>query len=141
MKEIEKVLVAVAEGLKAMALGINTIAEKVVEIAKAPDSAVKPKPAPAKAATRKKSGAKEVRPTGSGKAAAKPVQKNKTKGQTKTTAIDTVFQMFENAEDGIDTATIIQVTGFNAKKVANLLYKLKQQEKIVRVDRGRYKGA
>jgi hypothetical protein len=144
MKEIEKVLMVVAEGLKAMALGINSIAERVNEIVKEPAPPVKKAPAAAKAAkpaTRKKRATKTSRPAASGKAAAKPARKKKAKGGTKVTAIETVFRMFADSEDGIDTAAIIKATGFNAKKVANLLYKLTNQERIVRVGRGRYKAA
>jgi len=59
----------------------------------------------------------------------------------KLTAIDAVLAVIKRSKKGADTATLIQKTGFNEKKIFNNVYKLKKQGKIKAEKKGFYKIA
>jgi len=121
MKEIDVFLKTVADGMKTMAVSIESLAEKLDMLAKAQYGE--------KLKRRKKSPARPRKKTAQ-KAAPK-------KGKT-TTAADTVFRVVKRSRKGVDTATLMEKTGFNQKKIANLVYKLKQQGKIKSIRKGVY---
>ncbi len=127
MKELQSVLNIVSDGLKTLAKGVEAIAEKVDEVSKS-QGAVKPK-------RRKPStSAKKV------KAVKKPVQKATKKREVKSaTDTDKVLVIIGRSKKGVSTATIMQKTGYNQKKIANIIYRLRKQQKIKSVDKGVYK--
>ena len=133
MKEVQKLLKMVSDGLKTLAQGVEAIAEKVDETAK-PKSAGKaeskkqsapvksPKPASKKARSVKKAAPKVER-----EKAAKP-----------TTAVDTVLNIINRSPKGVNTAAIKTKTGYDQKKISNIIYKLKKQGKINAIQKGVY---
>jgi len=121
MKELDVFLKTVVDGMKVMAQGIETLAEKLDTIAK---SRMDEKP-------KKKTKAKSAR-----KAPAKP--KKAVPKEKPATAAETVLKIIRRSKKGVDTATLIKKTGYNQKKIANLIYKLKKQDKIKSVDKGVY---
>jgi len=75
---------------------------------------------------------------------AAPVKKTsakKTTGKKTDTAIATAFAIIGRSKKGVDTTTLMQKTRYNKKKVANLVFKLKQQGKIKSVGKGIYTKA
>ena len=98
---------------------------------KAPAKAVKK--APAKAA--KKAPAKAAK-----KAPAKAAKKAPAKGG-KQTDTDKVLGFINRSKKGIDTATLMKKTGFDQKKVRNILHRTFKQGKITRAEKGIYVGA
>jgi len=121
MKEIDVFLKSVVEGMKATAKGIESLAGKLDTIAKSrADSMVK---------------AKSAR-----KAQSKPKKSVAEKAASKKsiTAAETVLKIISRSKKGISPATISEKTGFAPKKVHNIIYKLKKQEKIRSVGRGLY---
>jgi len=77
------------------------------------------------------------------KAKAKPVKKVAakkiaTKKPEQKTAYDTVIRIINRYKKGVDTATLMKKTGFNQKKIANLVYKGNKQGKIKSVGKGVY---
>jgi hypothetical protein len=64
---------------------------------------------------------------------------NKKKKVKPLTATETVFGVISRSKKGVNTATIVEMTGFNRKQVANYILKLKKQGKIKIVQRGVYK--
>jgi outer membrane biosynthesis protein TonB len=54
------------------------------------------------------------------------------------TAMDTVLNIIGSSETGADTATIREKSGYERKKVSNIVYKLKKQGKIASVKKGVY---
>lgn len=54
------------------------------------------------------------------------------------TAADTVLNLISRSQKGIGTAAIIAKTGYDRKRVANLIYKLGKQGKIKSIRRGVY---
>ena len=54
------------------------------------------------------------------------------------TAIDTIFDIVKKSGKPVDMAMLREKTGFESKKIANILFKLKKQGKIKSVDKGVY---
>jgi hypothetical protein len=126
MKELQSVLNIVSDGLKTLAKGVEVIAEKVDEVAKS-QGVVKPKRKKPSTATKK------VKPV------KKPVQKATGKKEVKSaTDGDKVLAIIGRSKKGASTAAIMQKTGFNQKKIANIIYRLRKQQKIRSVEKGVY---
>ena len=137
MKEMEKILAAVADGLKLLAQGLNSISEIINELSKEPNGEEKPEekveitefPSKDKTTNTKKIPRK------------KTTQENKTKKERSGTASDAVFQIIKNSETGIGNAALAEKTGYDKKKVSNILHRLKKQGIIKSVGRGVYQIA
>ncbi len=126
MKELQSVLNIVSDGLKTLAKGVEAIAEKVDEAAKS-QAAVKPKRKKSAAATKK---VKTVK---------KPVQKATRKKEVKpATDTDKILGIIGRSKNGAGTDAIMQKTGFNQKKIDNIIYRLRKQQKIKSVAKGVY---
>ena len=54
-------------------------------------------------------------------------------------ATDTVLNLIKSSHDGIGVSKIREATGFDDKKLRNIIYRLNQMGKISRVSRGSYK--
>jgi uncharacterized membrane protein len=63
------------------------------------------------------------------------------KRPAKLTATDKVLKIIMRQKRGIDGATLMNKTGFNEKKIWNILHRAFKAGKIKRVDRGKYIGA
>ncbi|MGD9373333.1 MAG: hypothetical protein PVF14_18050 [Desulfobacterales bacterium] len=126
MKEIQTLLKIMSDGLKTLAHGVEALAERVDEAA-TPQGKVQPtKKQPAAAASKRK-------------ASKKPVKKTTTKTRVKKmTAADSVLKIISKSKKGVSTAAIIEQTGYNQKKVANIIYRLKNQGKIKTIQKGIY---
>lgn len=68
----------------------------------------------------------------------KAVEENAPKKAAAPTAADTVMELIGQNEKGLNTAALIEKTGFNAKKVQNTVFKLRKQGKINSAGRGIY---
>ena len=121
MKEIDVFLKTVVEGMKAMAQGIEALADKLDTIKTSRvDEKGKAKPARNAPSKPKKSAAKKAAPK-------KPV-----------TTADTVLKIINRSKKGVSPAMISEKTGFSRKKVHNILYKLKKEGKIKSISKGLY---
>ena len=109
-KKVEKVIVAVDKLEKTKAVKATPVKKVVVK-----KPAVKAKP---------------VR-----KAAVKKPAAKKT---AQLSAVDTVLGFIKRSKKGIDTATLMKKTGFDQKKVYNIIYKLNKLGKIKSVGKGVY---
>jgi hypothetical protein len=54
------------------------------------------------------------------------------------TAADTVLAIIRRSKKGVGMAALMEKTGYNQKKIANLVFKLRKQGKIKSVDKGVY---
>ena len=54
------------------------------------------------------------------------------------TAFDKVVKMIARSKNGVDTKTIMKKTGFDTKKVANIIYKAKKRGQIKTAKKGLY---
>lgn len=120
MKEIDVLLKSVVEGMKAVAQGIDVLAEKLDTVAKSHGRKVKAKPGRRAPSKPKKSIAKKAVPK-------KPI-----------TSAETVLKIISRSKKGVSPAIISKKTGFDQKKVYNIIYKLNKQGKIKSVGRGIY---
>ena len=56
-------------------------------------------------------------------------------------ATETVLNIITRSKTGIGVAEIRERTGYDDKKLRNIIFRLNKMEKIIRVNRGRYKIA
>jgi cytochrome P450 len=97
-------------------------------------AAPKKKVAAKKAAPKKKT---VTRKAAAKKAAKKPALKKKAPAPTAT---DQVLKIIKRFKKGVDVPTLMQRTGFEEKKVRNIVTRAFSQKKIKRVARGIYVG-
>jgi hypothetical protein len=62
------------------------------------------------------------------------------KKAAKSTATDQVLRIIMRRKRGIDTPTLMHKTGFDERKVRNIVFKASKEGKIQRVGRGLYAG-
>jgi nucleoside 2-deoxyribosyltransferase len=71
---------------------------------------------------------------------AKTVTKKAPVKAAKITDTDKVLAIVNRFKKGVDTATLMKKTGFNQKKVRNILFRTYKQGKITRAEKGIYVG-
>ena len=123
IKREDKMTINLKKNLQAVIRELNKISKNVDRLTTALDKLEKPKAKtvkaePAKKVAVKKSAAKKV-------AAKKPA-----------TAVDTVLNIINRSKKGVDSAALMKKTGFNQKKIHNIVYKLKKQGKVKSVGNG-----
>ena len=137
---MKKELQSVKKDLNALAKRVDKLVAAIQKAdAKKPKKAAPKKPSKAKPAKRakaatKKTVAKKAAPK---KAASKKAAPKKAAAK-KVTAADTVYNAIAGLKNGTDTAGLMKKTGFNQKKVANIIFKLKKQGKITSPKKGLY---
>ena len=133
MKEVQKLLKLVSDGLKTLAQGVDALAEKADDTEKTQSTSKaerKKRPArvkPAKPVSEKATPAQTAAPKADPKKAAKP-----------STAIDTVLTIISRSPEGANTAAIKAETGYDLKKISNIIYKLKKRGQIQSTQKGLY---
>jgi putative endonuclease len=125
-KEENKMTKELKKDLQAVKKGINALVKKTENLLKAVEKLDKPKSA-------KKPIAKPV------KAPKKaPAKKAAVSKAAPVTTADTVLEIIKGSEEGVNTESLMKKTGYNQKKIANLVYKLKKQGKIKSPEKGIY---
>jgi hypothetical protein len=118
MKEVKKDLQALTRALKALTRDTERLAKKLDRLQK-PKAAKKPK-----AKVKRK---------------ARPAKKRVTKKRApQVSASETVLRIIKRSAKGVDTATLRKKTGFQGRKVRDILYRLKKQRKIRSPRKGVY---
>lgn len=73
-----------------------------------------------------------------------PTRNSRARGKTGKTspksATQAVLELIKNSHDGVNIAYILERTGYEDKKVRNILFHLNKMDKIARVRRGFYKA-
>ncbi len=115
--------------LTALQKDITAIGKRLEKLIKAVEKSEKAK-------VTKASKAKSVKAKPAKKAPKAPAKKK----TVKATATDQVLNIINKLKRGVDTATLMKKTGFNQKKVTNILQRTYKQGKIKRADRGVYVG-
>lgn len=160
-QELKAILAIVEEGLKSISDSLVKMVGKINAVAQVPKvPSEKPKaprteaemvkPSKAKTLTAKtlkpQTPTKKVAKKSSQNAVPAPKVKQKKKEKTSTlthgdsgTAYDVVLKIINGAENGIGPAAIMEKTGFNKKKVSNIIHRLKQRDQIMIAKRGVYK--
>ena len=65
----------------------------------------------------------------------------KTGDTSPASATEIVFDLIQRSKDGIAIALIREQTGFDDKKLRNIIFRLNKMGKITRINRGCYKAA
>jgi putative endonuclease len=120
-EKLKKDLQAVNKELKALSKKTENLLKAVDKIEK-PIAAKKPK-------------AQAVKKTPAKKAAVKKAAQMKA---APATAVDTVLAIIKRSKKGVGTAALMEKTGYNQKKISNLVFKLRKQGKIKTVVKGIY---
>ena len=116
--------------LTAMKKDITAISKKLEKLITAVEKSEKATPA-------KASKAKSVKAKPAKTAPKVPAEKK----AVKVTATDQVLKIINRSKKGVDAATLMKKTGFNQKKVTNILQRTFKAGKIQRADKGIYVGA
>ncbi len=122
-KKLKMDLQAVSKELKALAKKTESLLKAIEK----PKASKKPKDKAVKVKAVKKAPAK--------KAAPKKVAVKKAKPAT---AVDTVLAIIKRYKKGVGTAALMEKTGYNQKKISNLVSKLRKQGKIKSPEKGIY---
>jgi hypothetical protein len=120
----------IAQDLKTLNKNIQALGKTLDSLLKAVAKDEKPKAKPAKKILAKKAPAKK---TPAEKAPAK-------KKAAPPTATDAILKIIKASKKGVDAPTLVKKTGFNQKKVRNILFRTYKQGKIKRLDKGIYTG-
>jgi hypothetical protein len=129
MKKLKKDLEAILKTLNGLIQKVQQLQEQIAEENK---PTKKPKAKAVKKKAVKKAPARKV---ASKKAVPKKAVPEKAKPAT---AVDTVLAIIKKYKKGVGMAALMEKTGYNQKKIANLVFKLRKQGKIKSVDRGVY---
>ena len=128
-------LQAVNKDLKALSKKVDKMIVTIGKLEKPKVKTTKVKPAKKTVAK-----AKPVKKVAAKKAPVKKVavKKPAAKKTAQLSAADTVLGFIKRSRKGVDNAALMGKTGFNQKKIFNIIYKLKKQGKIKSVGRGVY---
>ena len=63
------------------------------------------------------------------------------KKAVRVTDTDQVLNIINRSKKGVDTATLMKKTGFNEKKIRNIVFRASKQGRIKRAEKGIYVGA
>ena len=127
MKKLNQDLKAVNKELKALVKKTESLMKAVDRVEKT--QAAKPKKASPK---------KAIKPKAVVKVAIKitPTKKR----SVKSTDTDKVLNIIKRSKKGITTQTLMKKTGFDAKKIANMVFRATKMGKIKSVSKGIYVG-
>ncbi|MEX1352314.1 MAG: hypothetical protein AB1Z31_31840 [Desulfobacterales bacterium] len=120
----------IAQDLKALNKDIQSLGKTLDRLLKAVEKDNKSKAKPTKQIAAKKAPAKKA-----------PAKMASAKKAAPPTATDEILKIIRRSKKGVDAPTLIKKTGFNQKKVRNILFRTYKQGKIKRLEKGIYIGA
>ena len=122
----------IAKDLQIINKGIKALSVKVEKLMAAVEKSEKPKVA-------KKAAARPVKEKIAKKVPAKNAATKKV--AAKPTATDQVLKIINGSKDGVGVAALMEKTGFNQKKIYNIVQRTSKQGKIKSAGKGVYVGA
>ena len=135
MSELDVFFKNMSESLKILAEGISAMAEKLDKISEPAET--KCTKAPEEAPVKEDSAdIEEI-----SKDTEEPVEKKTKKARRKTrdsSDTETILQIIVKSKKEIDMDTLKEKTGFDGKKVANIVYRLKKQGLVESPSKGMY---
>jgi predicted Rossmann fold nucleotide-binding protein DprA/Smf involved in DNA uptake len=121
----------IAQDLKTLNKNIQALGKTLDRLLKAVEKDEKLKAKPTKRIPARKAPARKA-----------PAKKAPAKKKTaQPTATDKILKIIKASKKGVDAPTLIKKTGFDQKKVRNILFRTYKQGKIKRLDKGIYTGA
>jgi hypothetical protein len=134
MKSLKKDMQSITREMKALTKKTERLMKAVDKLEKAQIAAKKKAKPTSKAKSAKKAPARKV--------VAKKKTTKKIPAKRKTvTATDRVLNVVKKSKKGIDVPVLMKKTGFDEKKVRNIISRAYGQRKIKRVGRGLYVSA
>jgi cell division septum initiation protein DivIVA len=130
--------------LRAVQKDIKALEKKLEKLIKAfgTGKKVKAKPAAKKTTAKKTTAKKTIAKKAAPKKKRVPVKKAAVKKKRlKLTATDKVLGIIRRSKKGVNVSTIKTRTGFDDKKVRNIIFRTTKEGKIKKVGRGVYVGA
>lgn len=132
--------------LQAVKNGITALSKKLEKLLKDHEPMPKAKKTTKKKAVKK---AKTVKKAAAKKAPAKKAAAKKApakkavakKKATQVTATDKILQIVKRSKKGVDVPTLKKKSGFDDKKVRNIVFRASKEGKIKKSGRGMYIGA
>jgi hypothetical protein len=115
----------IAQDLKALNKNIQALGKTLDSLLKAVEKDEKVKAKPTRKPPARKPPAKKT-----------PAKKK----AVQPTATDEILKIIRGSKKGVDAPTLVKKTGFNQKKVRNILFRTYKQGKIKRIDKGIYTG-
>ncbi len=120
----------IAQDLKALNKDIQSLGKTLDRLLKAVEKDQKSKAKPTRKIAAKKAPVKKV-----------AAKKAPAKKAAPPTATDEILKIIRRSKKGVDAPTLIKKTGFNQKKVRNILFRTYKQGRIKRLEKGIYIGA
>ena len=120
----------IAQDLKALNKDIQSLGKTLDRLLKAVEKDTKSQAKPTKKIAAQKAPAKKA-----------PAKTAPAKKAAPPTATDEILKIIRRSKKGVDAPTLIKKTGFNQKKVRNILFRTYKQGKIKRMEKGIYIGA
>jgi len=120
----------IAQDLKALNKDIQSLGKTLDRLLKAVEKDTKSTAKPTKKIAAQKAPAKKA-----------PAKTAPAKKAAPPTATDEILKIIRRSKKGVDAPTLIKKTGFNQKKVRNILFRTYKQGKIKRMEKGIYIGA
>ncbi len=114
----------ITKDLQAISKELTKLVKQTEKLAAALEKAEKPKAKSVKTKTKAKTVITKKAPAKGGK----------------KTDTDKLLAVINRSKKGVDTATLMKKTGFDQKKVRNMLNRTYKQGKITRVEKGIYVG-
>jgi hypothetical protein len=128
MTILKKDLMSLKKEFKAVEKKMEALLKAVEKIGKAPKAAAK------KAVTKKSVKTKAIKKAPANKAVAK-------KASPQATATEQILGIINRFKKGVDVPTLKEKTGFDDKKVRNIVFRASKEGKIKKSGRGIYVGA
>lgn len=128
MKELEILIKTFGEGLRTLAQGVHAIADKLDNYVESPkdDSKYTSEPEPDTGVDIPAEAAEES-PAGTG-----------SDQEPAVNATELVYETIATASNPISMDELFDKTGYDRKKLSNILYRLRKQDKIKNVSKGVY---
>ena len=120
----------IAQDLKALNKDIQSLGKTLDRLLKAVEKDQQSKAKPTRKIAAKKAPVKKV-----------AAKKAPAKKAAPPTATDEILKIIRRSKKGVDAPTLIKKTGFNQKKVRNILFRTYKQGRIKRLEKGIYIGA
>jgi hypothetical protein len=128
MKDMEKFLKSVAQGLRIMASAVDYLSERI-------DSFTPAEPEADPCASSEAPEVSEIkRPEESAPKKPKASKDKRAKGPT-----EKVLAVIQMSKDGVDSVAVQKKTKLSSKQIHNIVYRLKKQGRIVSEEKGVYK--
>jgi septal ring factor EnvC (AmiA/AmiB activator) len=137
MKQLRRSLNAISKNLKELTIRTSKLVKALDKLEKAQAKADKTKKGVAKRAGAKRAVSRKA--TTMRTAAKKPAKRKVPAKKGKSiSATETVLKIVKRSRKGIDTATIQKKTGYNTRKIWDIVHRAYKEGKINKVGRGTY---